>query len=201
MNIFDYDNGVHESCGKEVKVVDDIIVTPFFTKEYCEVIVDFCQNNSQYFINTEEIGGDPYPNYSLYLPEISGILFKKYATHFMTSIEPVLREVFMSPVVTRGFFSPFINRFTVDTQTTMGLHSDTGTTSIVVKLNEDFTGGDLFFPRQNFSLSNVPVGHAVIFPSLITHPHCVNELTSGERFTLVGFTIPPEWNSNGILLV
>ena len=67
-----------------------------------------------------------------------------------------------------------------------------------ILLNDDFDGGHLTFPRQNFSSEETKVGEALIFPGTVTHPHYVSQLFSGERFTLVGFSHPPAWTFSGI---
>lgn len=198
MNIFDYQQGIHPDSGNVISFDNDIIVTPFYTKEYCETIVDFCKNYSGKFIITGTEYDDPYSNYSLYLDRISPLLFEQYVLHFMSRITPVVNRLFVWDRNIQGFFAPFINRFSTDTQSSMPLHCEESRVSIVVKLNEDFQGGLLNFPRQKVTSQDLPVGHAFVFPGMVTHPHYVDQLTAGQRFTLTGFTIPPIWQGNDI---
>lgn len=51
----------------------------------------------------------------------------------------------------------------------------------VVYLNDDFEGGELWFPDQNILIKPKP-GLMVVFPSNKKFPHQVNPITSGRRF-------------------
>lgn len=200
MDVFDYDKGIHPDCGV-YDCFNDIIVTPFFTPEYCKVLVDFCKKHSYKFINTGEAYKDAYSNFSLFLNHISPMLFDSYARHFMSKLDPVITEVFIWNRNVSGFLVPFINRYNLDTQYDMDLHCDASSVSIIVKLNDDYDGGLLNFPRQKFVSTNLKVGEAVVFPGTVSHPHFVEPLHKGERFTLVGFTTPPAWNASEAILV
>ena len=57
-----------------------------------------------------------------------------------------------------------------------------------VKLNNDYVGADLLFPRQNISNKDVPVGRAIIFPGQVTHGHECTELKSGIKYSLTMWT-------------
>jgi hypothetical protein len=56
--------------------------------------------------------------------------------------------------------------------------------STVVYLNDDFEGGEIYFPRLKFTYKPNK-GDAVIFPcNSIDYVHGVTEVTSGTRYTL-----------------
>jgi hypothetical protein len=55
--------------------------------------------------------------------------------------------------------------------------------SAVVYLNDDFTGGDLMFPRVDYRYKPSS-GDCVIFPSDLIHSHYVDKVLSGNRFSL-----------------
>jgi predicted 2-oxoglutarate/Fe(II)-dependent dioxygenase YbiX len=55
--------------------------------------------------------------------------------------------------------------------------------SAVVYLNDDFTGGDLMFPRIDYRYKPSS-GDCVIFPSDLIHSHYVDRVSSGNRFSL-----------------
>jgi hypothetical protein len=200
-DILDYKSGIHPDCGKFYFLHKDIIITPFYTEEYCQRLVNFCKENASSFINTGSSWDDPYSNYSLFFERINQKLFEEYVAHFMDKINPIVKEVFIWDRNIESFFSPFINRFGMQTQTDMALHCEDSRISTVVKLNDEFTGGALNFPRQKYRNMDLPVGYALVFPGMVTHPHFVETLTSGERYTLVGFTCPPEWRGNNIIKV
>jgi hypothetical protein len=198
MQIFDYVSGIHPESGKKYHVENDIIITSFFTKEYCECIVKFCKDYREYFRNTGDYG-DAYPNYSMGFQMFGEILYLNYIKHFSERIIPIINDTYLWDRNIQGFFYPFINRFEQGAQTSMPLHNERSTVSIVVKLNDDFVGGGLNFPRQNFNTSDLDVGTAIFFPGCVTHPHFVEKVDLGERYTMVGFTYPPAWNKGNSL--
>jgi hypothetical protein len=55
--------------------------------------------------------------------------------------------------------------------------------SAVVYMNDNFSGGELVFPRIGYSYKPV-AGSCVIFPSHIGYSHFVNHVNSGERVVL-----------------
>jgi predicted 2-oxoglutarate/Fe(II)-dependent dioxygenase YbiX len=56
--------------------------------------------------------------------------------------------------------------------------------SASIKLNDDYEGGVLEFPRQQFDNSSVAVGSLIAWPSLVTHPHASTPLQSGVKYSL-----------------
>ena len=85
-----------------------------------------------------------------------------------------------------------INRYV--TGTSMSEHSDNIVSlfekgsgspllSIVGCLNDDYEGGETYFPEQNIKYTP-EAGHLIMFPSDLTHPHGVTEVIKGDRYTL-----------------
>ena len=188
--MIDYNKGIHPDSGKILSLEKDIIITPFFTEEFCNELIEICKFYKDRF-EYDPIH-DPYPNWELHIADLSRFMFLDYINHFNSKISPMLKEVFLKDVVT-GFYSPFINRYTMDSQRSSPLHNDTTMISMVIKLNNDYTGGELEFPRQKFNNIEVPPGHAVIFPGTVSHPHRVNDLTNGTKYSFVGWTWPDTW--------
>lgn len=58
--------------------------------------------------------------------------------------------------------------------------------SIVLFANDDYEGGELYFPRQDV-LVRPEKGMAIIFPSGVTHPHEVRPVLKGTRYTIVSW--------------
>jgi predicted 2-oxoglutarate/Fe(II)-dependent dioxygenase YbiX len=54
----------------------------------------------------------------------------------------------------------------------------------IIFLNNDFTGGELVYPNQGCVFLPT-IGTMVITPAGAEYIHMVNEITAGERFTLV----------------
>lgn len=56
--------------------------------------------------------------------------------------------------------------------------------SVIVALNDDYDGGDLYFPVQDLRI-RLRKGQAVVFPPYWTHPHETTELRNDTyRYTL-----------------
>jgi predicted 2-oxoglutarate/Fe(II)-dependent dioxygenase YbiX len=60
--------------------------------------------------------------------------------------------------------------------------------SIVVYLNENFSGGYTSFPSLSFSVKP-EIGRALVFPS--RYLHCAEPVTSGEKFVVVSWVCGP----------
>jgi hypothetical protein len=78
------------------------------------------------------------------------------------------------------------------------IHADHGpayvtTISIVAYINEDYEGGELYFPR--FDLTIKPkTGDVVIFPSTYIYEHASNDMISGTKYSIVIMT---DYNDRG----
>jgi prolyl 4-hydroxylase len=78
------------------------------------------------------------------------------------------------------------------------IHADHGpayvaTISIVAYLNEDYEGGEIYFPR--FDLTIKPkAGDVVIFPSTYIYEHASNDMKSGTKYSVVIMT---DYNDRG----
>lgn len=74
-------------------------------------------------------------------------------------------------------------------------HIDHGTSSrtlsVVLYLNDDYTGGEINFPHVGNGISVKPeAGSAIFFPSNFVFTHSVNEISDGIRYSL------PNWYHN-----
>lgn len=56
----------------------------------------------------------------------------------------------------------------------------------LIYINEDFEGGELYYPQHNFQIKPKP-GLAVAHPGDIHYMHGVRKVTSGERWTMPSF--------------
>jgi hypothetical protein len=78
------------------------------------------------------------------------------------------------------------------------VHADHGpayvaTISIVAYVNDDYEGGELYFPR--FDLTIKPkAGDVVIFPSTYIYEHASNDMISGTKYSIVIMT---DYNDRG----
>jgi hypothetical protein len=67
--------------------------------------------------------------------------------------------------------------------------------SSLVYLNEDYEGGEIFFPRLDLSL-RPSTGMLVIFSSGAEHQHGVTEITAGKRYTMPSWYTTDESHKN-----
>lgn len=80
------------------------------------------------------------------------------------------------------------------------IHADHGpayvtTVSIVAYLNDDYEGGEIYFPRFNLTIKPKP-GDVVIFPSTYIYEHASKDMLSGTKYAIVIMT---DYNSRGNL--
>jgi len=58
------------------------------------------------------------------------------------------------------------------------------TLSVIIALNDDYEGGELVFPLQNYEIK-LKKGQLIAFPPYWTHPHYTNNLQNGTfRYTI-----------------
>lgn len=201
MIILDYFSGIHPASGMEYNILEDIIITPFWTEEFCENLITISKSYANYFSNDIEFNSVSEKKlgwYDLRLDFVSPLFFREYTRHYKRDISPILKKVYSDCFgEINGWFPPYIIKYDSVGQKS-DLHHDVSTMTLNVKLNSNYEGCDLYFPRQNFNCRDVPVGYAVIWPSTVTHPHGSTELKHGEKYSFVSWTWPPNWNNEGI---
>jgi len=186
--MINYFNGIHRDFGKTYEVTNDIIITPLWSEEFCKEMCDISEFYKDRFIQ------DSYTA-DLHWWKISGLLFADYALHYKKGILPLLGKVYEGIHFT-GITSPYIVRHKVGQSTK--LHHDISKVTLSVKLNNDYTGGEIQFPRQRFTNKDIPVGYGLFWPGYVTHPHKVTEVISGTKYTVVGFTLPTQSDNTPI---
>jgi hypothetical protein len=200
--IIDYRKAVHPDCGKKYYLHNDIIVTPFWTEEFCQTIIDLADMyNADFKKNVQFRGGEQYKTgigwHDISLSKISTVLFEEFVKQYQTLICPLVSEVYQGGDLITGWFSPFIIKYDMIGQQN-NLHNDVSLITLNIKLNSNYEGCDLIFPRQDFNSKIVPTGHAMIWPSTVTHPHVTNPLISGRKLSVISWTWPPSWEKEGI---
>jgi hypothetical protein len=195
MILFDYKNAIHPDSGKTYEVYKDIIITPFWTEEFCKQLVEISEFYSTNFKNTIKWGGHEEIGAwkDLALNHISDITFLNYCRHYKRDIIPIMSEVFGKGVQTFGWFTPNILRYN-NPGDCISSHYDVSWITLNIKLNNDYQGCDLVFPRQGFDAAKVPLGYAMVWPSLTTHPHHSTPLISGTKYAFSSWTWPPRWS-------
>ena len=192
--IVDYRKAIHPQCGKEVEIHKDIIMTPFYTEEFCDELVEMSEFYSKKFSAyiTYEKESDTSPWDTLFFSRISHILFEDFCDHYKKYLCPIIDKHFYPEFIT-GWFSPMIIKYSKEGQY-VNLHHDISLFTLNVKLNTEFEGCELEFPRQGWSNRDIPKGWCFIWPSKVTHPHKANPLISGTKYTLGSWTHPMPWS-------
>ncbi len=202
MNLTKYEEAIHPDCGKIVEDFKDITITPFYKEEFCDELVNLAKFYDNKFAehitynNYKETKAGESPWNTLFFSTISNLLFENFCRHYKNYLLPVLEKKFEASTID-GWFSPFIIKYDKPNQN-VDLHNDHSHFTMNVKLNTDFEGCDLEFPRQGWSNKDLPKGWCIVWPSTITHPHVAKPLISGTKYTLASWTHPSSWNSNDL---
>jgi len=163
------------------KLDDDILLIDYLTPSMCDSLIELSERHGGY--KPDE--GDKVPAQEIRLKELG--LFDSIAQHWEDHIAPILDEEFLN-CPCYGVRDAFIIKYDMEGQRTLPLHSDASLVTGSIKLNDEYTGGELYFPRQNFSNKDIPVGKCILFPSQVSHPHRVDELLSGTKLSLTIWT-------------
>jgi hypothetical protein len=83
----------------------------------------------------------------------------------------------------------------IDNQDTHEYSTPWRTYSSLVYLNDDFEGGEIFFPRVDLTLKPV-AGMLVLFSSGAEHEHGVKAVTAGQRYTMPSWYTTDESHKN-----
>lgn len=202
MMILDYNHAIHPQCGKEFYVHKDIIVTPFWTEKFCQSIINLADiHHTNFKKNIYFKGGTQHRSgigwHDILMSDVSQELFEEFVGHYHRMICPLLDNVYQCGDPITGWFSPYIIKYDQIGQEN-NLHNDVSLITLNIKLNNDYTGCELIFPRQDFNSKDVPAGYAMIWPSAISHPHVTTPLVSGRKLSIISWTWPPEWHKHGI---
>ena len=163
------------------EVAKDILVVPFLSETQCKNII----------AKSEAVGGwgamegDKFPAQEIRADKLG--MWKELEVAWEDYLGKVAESKW-TPMEHIGLRDAFTMRYAMDTQTSLGFHTDASLVTGSVKLNEDYEGAELVFPHQNFSNIDVPLGHCILFPSAVTHGHKVNPLISGVKYSLTMWT-------------
>ncbi len=192
---------IHPECGKKVEIYKDIIITPFYTEEFCDYLVDTAKYFDGRFIEHIKYKNDTETNNTvpwntLFMSHISQIMFENFCGHYKKFLVPLINKNFICSGI-EGWFSPFIIKYDKIGQN-VNLHNDTSGFTMNVKLNTEFEGATLRFPRQEWSNKDIPKGWCFLWPSQVTHPHEADPLIGGVKYTIASWTHPVSWSPNDL---
>jgi hypothetical protein len=167
-------------CSGEANMVaPEIIQMPFWTPEFCETVIRAGQAAGGF----SQQAGDPVPGYEISLAAISPRLFEAVEQDIGMRMWPAIQQWW--PLVDyHGLRDAFIIRYSLGEQEELRMHHDVAQVSASIKLNNDYEGAELEFPRQGFTNADVPVGDLLAWPSMVTHQHASRPLTKGVKYSL-----------------
>lgn len=176
--IFGYEGAIDERDDVQV-VADDVLVTPFWTPTFCATVIRAAEAIGAF----EPQPDDPVPGHEVSLAVLSPRLFETVQQDIGMRIWPRLRTAW--PYIDyHGLRDVFVIRYALGEQEHLRIHHDVAQVSGSVKLNDDYDGAQLSFPRQGFDNSGCAIGELLAWPSLVTHPHQTEQLRRGVKYAL-----------------
>jgi len=163
------------------EVAPEILVTDFLSDRQCDYLIQ----QSERYGNWGNMDGDKFPAQEIRLQKLG--LWHEYERLWHEKLGKIAMEHW-KPYLHIGLRDAFTMRYAMDTQKALGYHTDASLVTGSVKLNDNYEGAELIFPRQDFSNINVPKGKCILFPSDVTHGHYVPELKSGVKYSLTMWT-------------
>lgn len=159
----------------------DMILIDFMTESQCEDMIRLADSHGGW----GSMYGDKFPAQEIRIRELG--LWEAMEDHWRKVVFPIC-ERYWHPLEMYGLRDAFVMRYALDTQTSLALHHDASLVTGSVKLNDDYLGAELYFPRQKVTNIDIPVGKCILFPGQVTHGHTCTELTHGVKYSLTMWT-------------
>lgn len=177
--------GIKEPMGSKgyTVVAPEMLLTKLLTPEQCEELISLSESCGGW----GSLSYDKFPAQEIRLSLVSKRYYDLIAEEVMGRIKEMCEE-YWRPMEMIGVRDIFVMKYTEGGQTSLGLHTDASLVTGSVKLNEDYEGAELVFPRQNFSNINTQTGDVILFPGEVTHGHQCNELIRGTKYSLTIWT-------------
>ena len=171
------------------EVAPEILVAEFMSEAQCQRYIEASESLGRW----GELDGDKFPAQEIRLKELG--LWDEISEQWADKLSKIC-EKHWHPEAYLGLRDAFTMRYSMDTQTELGLHTDASLFTGSVKLNDNYAGAELVFPRQEFTNKDVKVGQCILFPSMVTHGHKVLPLRGGKKYSLTMWTCRYEGDSN-----
>lgn len=170
----------------------DIYAVPFWTPQFCDTVIRAAEASGAFAPQPD----DPVPGQEVSLAVISPRLFEHVELDVGVRLWPLLRNVW--PYVDyHGLRDAFVIKYALGEQEELRIHHDVAQVSMSVVLDDDHEGAVLEFPRQGVSNEGCAVGEALVWPSLVTHPHAATRLTRGVKYGLTVWCEVPTFSIDG----
>ena len=167
--------------GEAKDLTGDMYQVDFLSRDFCEKIIKIADEHGGW----EPLPEDLFPAQEIRLSELG--LLEEFREHWETHVVPVYEDIW-KPMRHYGIRDAFVMKYSVDTQKELKLHTDASLVTGSIKLNDDYEGAELVFPRQGVSNLDTPVGACILFPAMVTHGHECLELTKGTKYSLTIWT-------------
>jgi GR25 family glycosyltransferase involved in LPS biosynthesis len=166
----------------DVQMLDrDMLLVDFMTPSMCEDMIRRADEHGEW----GSLSYDKFPAMEIRLKKLG--MWEQLEEHWQKVLFPVI-ERHWYPMEMYALRDAFVMRYSLDTQTSLRLHTDASLVTGSVKLNDDYLGADLYFPRQKVSNRDIPIGKCILFPGQVTHGHTCTELTHGVKYSLTMWT-------------
>ena len=195
--IFGYQGAIDERTGvrelgsasgaaSESAPRSEVLVVPFWTTGFCATVIRAAEAVGAFDPQPD----DPVPGHEVSLAVISPRLFEHVEIDLGVRIWPQLQTVW--PYIDyHGLRDVFVIRYAMGEQEHLRMHHDIAQVSASAKLNDEYDGAVLDFPRQGVDNESATVGELVVWPSLVTHPHQATALRTGVKYGLtIWFELP-----------
>ena len=162
---------------------DNVFEFPLFTPKFCKEAIALAESKDNWTIDRHEF----YPTNDVLLQDIG--LDKIYNRVLDEVVRPLAIHLWnLEGESWHGFSNEnFMARYTTNRQSHLSLHHDRSHLTMVIKLNDEFSGGGTWFPQYQKLSNPEELGTAVLHPGMITHRHGARPITLGKRYIIVSF--------------
>ena len=157
----------------------DMLLIDFMTPSQCERLIELSDAHNGW----APMPGDKFPAYEIRIKELGMEYWKEMEKHWEDHVYPII-EKYWWPMQMYGLRDAFTMRYSVDTQRSLPMHNDASLVTGSVKLNDNYKGASLVFPRQGINNDDIPVGKMILFPGQVTHGHECTDLIKGVKYSL-----------------
>lgn len=170
------------SVSKDFEVIGpEMLLIDFLTPSQCQEWIDISEKHGGWNPHY----ADKFPSHDIHLKELG--LWDDFE-YWWSKVAGAVTGKYWPPSHHHHVRKAFTMKYSADTQKTLGFHNDASLVTGSVKLNDDYEGATLVFPRQKITNANIPIGKMILFPGQLTHGHHVTELTQGTKFSFTAWT-------------
>jgi hypothetical protein len=173
---------------KEFEVIGpEILRMKFMTPQMCADLIGMAEETAHKNGGFKPLEYDKFPAQELRVKAIDMSLWNQIEKNLKEYVFPVI-ESYWAPTQMYGVRDLFVIRYSADTQKSLSCHNDASMVSGTIKLNNEYTGAELYFRRQKISNIGMEVGDILLWPGQVTHGHESLPITSGTKYSLVLWT-------------